>query len=189
MGIDCLIYLPGNVRAKDVADVIAVAFGAKPYKYVHSSSYGRDSWWTEVDGVRVEGYTSSAGLADIMIGKSNDAIICSYLYHFECGKGTDRLIMPRSTPESIAMGRRLIKFFGGKVISNDCSDKPKTWRAKHKSDSENQPDDGKPWERFQARKLALTPLTNSEIDECAKFASYGRWTDKDVIESIQPVKP
>lgn len=164
MGVDCKIYLPGNVRVRDVANVMGIAAGLKP------------SWhkkgWAEVPGVALKPTSlvemCSIELSGELVDKS-DKHFCGY--HFEGGRGASRLLSPRSTAFWIGVGRRLVNFFGGEMTYQDCDDGIDFFLPP-KSDAENKPEDGDEWDVFQKRVVAVVPLTLEELQGLNELAAY-----------------
>jgi len=107
----------------------------------------------------------------------------TWFYHFEfgcewfprhgAGAGPDgsRGIMPRSTPLALAVGRALVKFFGGALAYSDC-DSTINVRKPWRSPSEVCPGDGEEWYTFQARKAAVKPLTMADLERERPNANY-----------------
>lgn len=166
MGVDCLIQLPGNVRVKDVANILAILDGVPVVKYVHESG----SYWAQV-AAKAEGLPEIAGCARITwTGPSGPRHV---LYHFEPdGNIGGRLLMPRSTAWWIAAGTRLVQFFGGDLVYNDCGDQTPDISCTPQSNKKNCPSNGKAWNNFQDRLLAMTPLSEREIADAQRHASY-----------------
>jgi hypothetical protein len=178
MGVDTCIYLEGDVKVQDVAEVIGIFAGLKPYRYDHDDAWGnKDCWWTKVDGVEVKaGIVSCAEI--IITAPEGETLVDGeeshwVLYHFEPSDKESymRLVMPRSTPFWIAVGKKLVKFFGGKMDYNDCDEKRVDYRAK-KPRRVNCPQDGKEWEDFQTEMLNLKPVTVADLKAAQKYAAY-----------------
>ena len=94
-------------------------------------------------------------------------------YHFEGEEsGYRRCLMPRSRAEWIALGRRLADFFGGKVDYDDSDGVGYDYEVPPRTDTENCPEDGRPWKALQARIHALAPLSKAEIQACQDSATY-----------------
>jgi hypothetical protein len=173
MGVDIRILLPANVRVDDVAKVLAILDGVPAKKrqlgnwWLQPPCQG-ESYCADVD-VDVAGAEKIPSCAHIdWTGASGKRL---WLYHFESDNGW-RLLMPRATAWNIAAGRRLIRFFGGKLDYNDCDSTSWNEIVHAKSSTVNAPNDGKPWHNLQDRLLALTPLTQEEIESADKVASY-----------------
>lgn len=166
MGSDCLIQLPGNVRVKDVANILAILDGVPAMKYVHSSGV----YWAQV-AAKAEGIPEIAGCARITwTGLSGPRHV---LYHFEPDVNIGgRLLMPRSTAWWIAAGTRLVQFFGGNLVYNDCGDQTPDISWTPQSNWKNCPSSGKAWDDFQDRLLSMKPLTDQEIQDVQKHAVY-----------------
>ena len=169
MGVDCNINLPGNVRVNDVADLIGIAAGLPARK--HDLDY-KGAWTVRVDGVKVEN-ACVVGLVDInlsgkMIDGQKDHTV---FYHFEDDGSSGRCLLPRSTAFWIAVGRKLIDFFGGALVYQDC-DGNEDYVKPANPDNINCPQDGEDWQNFQQRMLDVQPITKEELLECDEFAAY-----------------
>lgn len=174
MGVDCQITLPRNVSVRDVADVIGALLGCpKKTSKLRENDAEDEAWYCHTEGVSVIGNERlpeccSIELVGATVGPS-ERHLC---YHFEWkGDGT-RGLMPRSTALNIAMARGLADFFGGIVDYADWDDKYEDYTVPFKSQEENNPQDGDPWQAFQQRKLDVQPLTKQQIDECEQWAEY-----------------
>jgi hypothetical protein len=173
MGVDARIRLPANVRLGEVAECIGVLLGLKPRK--EPLQHCRDgAWAVRVDGVTVTGNVTMPTCADInivgaTIGENSKRW---FLYHFEGSPNGERLIIPRSTALNIAMGRRLVEFFGGEMDYSNCDNIDCDYRIEPKGEDENHPEDGEPWQNLQERILNLPPLTEAEVAEWQEVAAY-----------------
>lgn len=169
MGIDCKIRLPEDVRVRDVADVVALLAG-RPFRWVEQAG-GR---WIEVDAVEVRSLGDVlVECAEILIAEGPGVVRekLRVLYHFEPSEG-GRLLMPRATAAWVAVGRRLVEFFGGSVDYNDCDGIQEDYRARPPRD-DNKPENGVEWNTFQAAKAAVVPLTEAEVAAAVPLAAYG----------------
>src|SRR5581483_2411691 len=113
MGCDADAYLPTNVRIKDVARVIGLCFGGKPVWMTHPS-------YVEVLSVGVRN-TSSVDMAAIEVWQDK-VCIAEMHYHFESDSpyvGRRGVGLGSSNAARIALGVRLVDFFGGTVVFND----------------------------------------------------------------------
>ncbi len=162
MGIDCRIILPGNVRIRDVSDVMGAAAGLRPEQYQIDGK----GIFMRVPGVVVSGY-GTQGLETCARITFLDHEV---MYHFEY-RGGCRLLIPRSTPFWLAIGYRLVEFFGGELIAMDCDDKV-VFSRPARDDSWNHAEDGEPWARLQKRKLEVRPLDAEELDTAKSLAAY-----------------
>lgn len=168
MGVDTLIFLPNDVRVRDVGDVIGILLGLP-------ASQQQEKWgrYTEVEGVKVEGIKEMPECCHIILkgkmidGEENER----FLFHMECSDSNRKLIMPRSYPLVIALGLKLCEFFGGEVHYQDCEDEKPNKMFK-KSRKYNNPDDGKDWQSFEDEKFKIKPLTKKDINNARKFACY-----------------
>ena len=160
MGINVKCYLAAGTRLRDVAMVAAALLGNKA---VHSPIAGSDGIFARVEGVLPFERTSSVEMVYMILklDKNNPAaaeIIKSdgnpyhLSYHYEAGP----------------LG--VVKFFGGKVLYNDCAAKSPTLRRKPRPDihAEDNPD----WDHFQRRILAVKPLTAADVAKYEKYSGY-----------------
>jgi hypothetical protein len=93
-------------------------------------------------------------------------------YHFEtdCGKG--RLLNVRSRAIWLAVGNRLIDFFGGSIDYQDCDEIDVDVKKPWKGVALNCPSDGKEWYAFQQRILDIKPITVKEWRGYDAAAAY-----------------
>lgn len=168
MSVNCVIYLPPAARLTDVSKVIAILDGCPATKYIHSKEGDdREVWWTNVPDVKTQD-AHTPECAQILWttnGKKR-----SMLYHFELGKKGEHGITPGSTGWAIALGKRLVDFFGGYVDFNDCDEIEVDYKKRAKWDIHGE--DGPEWDHLQSRMLALKPLTKEEIQEATKVSGY-----------------
>lgn len=160
MGVDCRINLPDNVSVRNVASVIGRLAGLPVERFQHDQR----TWWAKVAGVKVE--TTSVPEM-VMIRWENRHTT----YHFEYEPG-GRLLLPRCTAFWIAIGNRLVDFFGGRVDWNDSDATDWDYEVLDKGREANNPQDGEPWYDLQKRLMALKPLTHDEIKAMKPHAAY-----------------
>lgn len=172
MGVNVKCYLAAGTRLRDVAMVAAALLGNKA---AHSPISGSDSIFARVDGVLPFERTSMV----LKLDKNNPAaaaIIKSdgnpyhLSYHYEAGPLGETLLIPACTAAKIALCVGLVKFFGGKVLYNDCAAKSPTLRCKPRPDihAEDNPD----WDHLQRRILAVKPLTAADVAKYEKYSGY-----------------
>ena len=169
MGVDCRIMLPDRVRVRDVAEVMGALTGLPVGKRFFDKNNEVQGWAAHVDGVIVRPSNTSS-LCEIQWTTPDNATHF-VLYFFELSEVVGRLMMPRSTAFWIAVGKRLVIFFGGELDYNDCDNKDVDYRRKRRTDC--MPSDGKPWYRFQERILKIVPITEAEYANAAKHSAYG----------------
>jgi len=175
MGCDCLIKLPGDVRLRDVANVLGLLAGCESVTIAsdHGTEYKR------LPSVEVKSsHDMLPECARIVITRNietKDGDTAYVLYHFEPsdanGETYGRLLMPPSTAWWIAAGRRLVDFFGGEVVSNDCADRP-TRYVRRKPRRRNNPEGGAAWRKLYAEIWAVAPVTQAEVDDARTVAVY-----------------
>lgn len=169
MGCDCRVMLPQNVRCGDVADVCGMLLGLEKWKMELSGG----SWSVRVRGVSFSTMQSIPGMVAIHLqGCTIGEPIRQLFFHYETDGDFFSLGGFRSRAVSIAMSRKLIRFFGGVVDANDCDDNERDFEWKFQSRKHNSPQDGKEWDDFQQRKWNVKPLTKAEINRCEKLAAY-----------------
>ena len=169
MGVNTYITLPGDVRLRDVADVIGICAGLKP-KWTTLSGGARA---VSVDGVSTRSCDAVPECAEIdLVGRMIDGErMHNVMFHFEFGEGTDKGLLPRATPFWIAIGVRLVNFFGGEIDFADCDDDGRD-HAALKPRATNRPSDGEPWQEMENAMYAVTPITETEYRAALQFAAY-----------------
>jgi hypothetical protein len=80
--------------------------------------------------------------------------------------------MPRSTPFWIAVGKRLVQFFGGEIDYQDCDEIDVDFARPSKSLKINDPQDDDEWDTFQRRLFRLKPLMVEDIKDADQYAAY-----------------
>jgi len=168
MGVNTLIFLSGDVRVQDVADVMGVLLGLP-------ASQETFHWGTPTDvkGVKVQGIKEIPECCHIILegkmisGEENER----FLFHMECSNPKHKLISPRSSPLAIALGLRMCEFFGGEIHYQDCED-DKPNRVFKKPRKNNRPEDGRVWQWFEYEKFRLKPLAKKDIINAKRFACY-----------------
>lgn len=153
MGCSTYIYLPGNVRVRDVASVMGAIMGC-PKRFENFSS-GSDGY-TKVDNVEVE----STGCPELAYIKIKNRVA---YYHFETFEDNKRLVSTNSTSFWNVVGRRLVDFFGGYVDYNDCDETEVDYVVASKPISVNAPSDGDEWYVLQDRILNITPIHKDDF--------------------------
>ncbi len=85
-------------------------------------------------------------------------------------------VSPSSTPLWCAVGKRLVEFFGGYVVYNDCAEGRKNrYRRKGTSPKDrygHHPDNDRGWAKFQKALFALESLTPKEVRAMKRVAGY-----------------
>lgn len=171
MGVDAVVYLPADVRVKNVALVLGALTGHKIEKYTYNG-HGQSGYWAECKDVKVEVGFSFPELVYIILPHTNDPKGENHFvsYFFEDKRGY-KVLYPRSTPYWLAVSKKLVTFFGGTLDYQDCDDVAVDFKAR-KPRKSNSPENDKPWTDFHDAILALTPVTPDEIEEMRQFAAY-----------------
>ncbi len=144
MGTDCKIYLPGNVRVRDVANVVGIALGAE------AQWQGSDgATWVIVPDAAV--HPSMPEMSSI-VTRGRRAT-----YHFEVSRPNvgRREVMLGAGTDATRVARVLVDFFGGFADFNDCDETDRDYEQPDRPDAENCPEDGAEWDALQARIWAL----------------------------------
>jgi hypothetical protein len=162
MGINTKIFLPHSARLRDVSNVIGMLVGCP-----HTSNR-----FLVVDGVEIKGNPTMPECPIISIKpehfskdvfKARDGDPIYWLFHYET-ESDARLIAPGSNKFSIALGKRLVDFFGGWVDFNDCDSLHRDHEAPIPAFGVNSAEDGKPFWDLQKRMASVKPLTLKEIN-------------------------
>lgn len=175
MGVDCKILLPARARVRDVATALAMCVdvpatleplsGGSVYCRVDGITYSAPipdtPMWTDIK-------LPTARVKSTLFKKLLKEHGCTIGYDFEGPQGR-RLISGRSYALRLALGKRLVEFFGGILIPCDTNNKI-LLQVKERSDIDAT--SGKPWDRFQRRMFAITPLTIAELKEADNYAAY-----------------
>lgn len=164
MGVDTKIAVPPQVALRDFVVVTNRLLG------------GDTEWWDLGNGAHA---AVSNGLKAEPSMSMPECVTISgptawgkvwYLWHWEFGNMGYHGIMPRATPLSIALGRRLVDFFGGWVDYNDCDEHDRDYvRAARYTYT---PSDGEEWEQHQIAMRAVEPLTDEEVLASVADAVY-----------------
>lgn len=172
MGVDMRVYLPANVRVRNVAGVMGAYAGCPVSKDFFRCGGG--GWSAHADGVEVKS-ASLPEMVSIFIRTPmvDGETVHHCNYHFESEGGRiGRLMLPRSTAFWIALMTRVVDFFGGTIDYQDCDESECDYAVPEKTWQENSPSDGDEWYSFQNRVLAIVPITEDEWNAADKFAAY-----------------
>ena len=172
MGVNCNANLNGGATWKKVGQVACVLLGAR----THREPLGRDGWHLVVEGFGYGQFmvTSMPEYVDIPVDgdpdhpavlaiKNSDSIPYRLWYGLE-----NRSLCPKATAAKIALAEGITKFFGGKIVYNDATDKKRTFKSPADFTGENDA----AFYRYQTALENLKPLTQKDIDRCAKYAAY-----------------
>jgi hypothetical protein len=180
MSVNMRIYLPATVQLRDVADVIGIVSGLTPKKELFTPM--SRGWAARVDGIEFRDYPGTPEMVEIIVAKPHRALplvdgehVHSITYHFEAvdpnGRAC-RYLAPKSTAFWIAVGNRLLEFFGGVVDYNDSDliEIDKSERAK----PYNSHEDDRAFGTVQRKKMDLKPITCDEIMRYVKVSGYSK---------------
>jgi len=169
MSVNTNIFLPSDVRCLDVAKAVAVLAGLSP----SATDYG-----FTVAGLKIASLGDMPGptVRISLTGSMVDGEIEHQFYlSYESSDlpGHDRVISVASTAFWVAMGQRLIRFFGGALVYADCECqepgeyKIRTWPYPREVD-----DSG--CLELSSRIFKLKTLTDRELKSAADYAYYDR---------------
>lgn len=152
MVISAYIELPDNVQLRHVAEVVGRLMGG-------AAVTTRSTCSPEMAEIVWKGGTLKGWEEGVLY------------YHFE---GTTpelrRWMMPSSRAVWVAMGTRLVDFFGGRLTYRE--DQPGgVYELPAKRDEANCPEDDRAWEILQQRIMDEPPLTAKEIRVCKDLAA------------------
>lgn len=193
MGVDCRIQLPMDIPMEDVGDVIAALAGV--HSEVDSFSGGGDTVHRarsfDRDGLKYFPADHAPGMFDIVL-KNVDGLVDgeqehSVFFHHccnDCSNGKSyNLLSPPSTPFWCAVGKRLVKFFGGTVVFCDTGlEKGDNIFRRKRSCPVNRwgqiPDNGKLWQDYHDAIINMPKITEKELLEALESCAYKANFDK-----------
>ena len=170
MGVSTIIYLPPNVRIKDVCTAMGILSGGKiiKHKCINNS---KPFFYVETDNIKVEKSTSKYNdyfninitIKDENVLKMNECSgqgnRASAFWFFENERLPGwRYISFGCREYSEKLGKALVEFFGGKVDCDDCDDIKYDIEINPKPDSFNNHSENEDYDKFQIAISNLKPL-------------------------------
>lgn len=184
MGVDTKVYFPPTLRLNRLAIALA-ALHAIPLRKTRTSprlpreGRGGEQFYVYCDFVETNS-THTPTMVSIEFttpyGEKR-----GLFFHFEAdgqlksgGEGAGwRLLSLGSTARNVAIAKRLVGIFGGRVVYQDCGyknfSKPD---LKVKENPLNAANDGQPYFRMQKLLASIQPLTQAEVEASIKEAAY-----------------
>lgn len=168
MSIDCKIILPHTTRGEEIGEVVWIAAGL-PFKWEsHSHSGGT------FHSVRIaaEPVTPSKlpGLSWLRFkGSSVDDDDHQAVIHHDYWDG--KLVSARGTPFWIAIGIKLVDFFGGWIDYRDDDDSFNDYQKEPVFVEEH--DDKELFQAFHDALRAIKPITKEEFALAVPLSAYG----------------
>lgn len=144
MGTDCNIYLPGNVRVRDVANVVGIALGAE----AQWQGFNEPKWVIVPDAAV---HPSMPEMSSIITRGRR----VTYYYEVPRPNVGRRLVSLDTGPDATRVARVLVDFFGGYADFNDRDDTERDYEQPDRSDAENCSEGVAEWDAFQSRVWAL----------------------------------
>lgn len=162
----CRVYLPSKARIVDVADVLAILTWAKASK----SSITSKMFYTVVHSAIQLGSADFASTSVTISWKIyGDGKKVSKAYYFEMGDGFHGLVFS-ATDIGLALGKRLVDFFGGKCDYNDGDGIKCDYTRPVRNDLTAL--EGELYQCLQERKFKLKPITQKEVDDLRVKSFY-----------------
>ena len=165
MGVDAKIFLPPQVAVHYVAEAIAIAGGAQWEKSVLRD----DLEVVSVPSLELKP-SSVITLAEIRFHDSIRNQPHWIAYHFEFGGKGERGVMPRSHPYWLAVGKKVVDAFGGRIDYADCDDSSNDYEAPVRWPEGWE--DGPGYQALQAILRSITPVTDEDIRAMEEYAAY-----------------
>lgn len=169
MGVRTHIFLPSDVRCLDVAKAVALLAGPSP----SATDYGFAVRGLEIASLGdMPGPTVRIFLTGLMVDGEAE-----HQFYLSCESselpGHDRQISIASNAFWVAMGRKLIRFFGGALVYADCeSREPGEYKIRTWPYSREVDDSG--CLELSSRIFKLKPLTDRELKPAADYAYCDR---------------
>lgn len=209
MGTSTKIHLPHSAQSRKILEVIAKVLGMpseienlykeqapvgkfhtprKPKPIDPSLPSSEDNpWHLEFEGgineLKVISNSSSYDALShgSLIFKDITGHAYSWMLHNETEEENIRCINPGSHPVAVAVGLRLVKFFGGSVFYDDSRDgdapgakfRRSPGRAKYPPKTKEQTSNDR-WHQFQNVLRAEPMLTIKELEYAATLAAYSQ---------------
>jgi hypothetical protein len=159
----CHIYLPSNIKLLYVGAVIGRLLGCKAKLHCGTC---------QLRGVSYKVNSRWLGEVDITI-RPKPKVVYTFCLNYEPDAfSAYRLISAISNPLHLALGDRLVKFFGGMVFYDETTlrFRPPDIHILTKEDTENRPVLTPEFDRLQERIFFTNPLTPDEVKLFKKFA-------------------
>jgi hypothetical protein len=167
MGVDCKIFLPPQVAVDYVACAIAIAGGAKWENRVIGG--GQPFEVVEVPSLSVKA-GSVITLVDVSFRDDTRDVPHRIFYHFEFGTRGERGLMPRSHPYWLAVGKKVVDAFGGRLDYADCDDQYNDYEAPLRWPEDWESNAG--FEKLQDILRSITPVTDDDMRAMLDHSAY-----------------
>ena len=174
MGVNCRATLNEGADWRKVGQVASVLLGAK----MRRESLGKDGWLIVVEGFgygKFSPWISEPSYIDIHVCGDAETNAAAYQINQSDGMPYQmsynmerRSLYPKASAAKIALAEAIAKFFGGEFLYNDYNGRKRKFPTLKKFTGEREAE----YYRFQKALEALKPLTQADIDRCAKHAAY-----------------
>lgn len=188
MSIDTRIYLQAHATPKKVFEVLQKctgeefeyrSFDNKHFDSSKPSDYN-NQWHLKAkanqNNIEVELDYVSFSFVD-PVGNNYNCLYHLYVEDDDNSFNNEKVLSPKSHPVWIALGRRLVDFFGGKLIYADCGDHedPENWyvnkKPKFGAKEQGQSGDDR-WYQYHNALNTENLLTSKEILDVVPLSAY-----------------
>lgn len=175
MSVSAIIHLPHEVKVRDVADAMGVLAGL-PIIQKKINHYS----FKQTEGVYFSGHVYAVPqcvFIDLFGEMVDGSSWHRAVYSFEPeDEENSKSLKVNSTPFWLAVGHRLIQFFGGRMVCQDWGSSPKIFRY--------------PTPTSQGDIFSLDPISAIELDNMAPFAAYSggkpnRLSEVEITETMK----
>jgi len=181
MGCDSNLELPCDVRAGQFAKVLGIVAGL-PFKL---EPLGESGIAIRVDGAEAEP-TGIEGMTEVTLqapkgmslvdGEEHHSCTFHYSSRTDDRKGICSCVIGRSTPFWGAALEKAARWFGGRVVYNDCGSgrgNSKTFKRGCPTDKHGLvPDDGEAWNEYHRRLAKMADVSEEDMRRVAKRTAY-----------------
>ncbi len=165
------IFLPSDVRVQDMADAIGLLLGLKAH-YKKSTDTGKPE--AHVDGVHMTPSVPDPPFAILEFRSVKpemvDGLGSHHVFFKVVNPSRELVLEPMSTPTWVAVGQRLVDFFGGWMFYRTDRRRVHPNYRKPKPRPSNSPKDEQATLDFMAALYSLAPITSEDIMRAGAFA-------------------
>lgn len=176
MGVNCYVTLNPKADWRTVGTVAAILLGDKAEKKPLGTDGSFHTQAATFGFGKAQVIELQPEYLNILLALNDKNPVAKLINKSDGYQGSYRLwyglesktLYPKATAAKIALAEGICKFFGGKIVYNDCTDKKRTFPAPSYIGAS----DAKPWERLHQALFDLAPLTDADLKRCAKHAAY-----------------
>jgi hypothetical protein len=183
MGSNCDVYLPPDVEPDKVARLAGILAGLKATQQDIGRG-GDPTILTEVEGAGTKTCGISGMDAITLRAPDGLTLVDGETNHFAsfhyCSRYNGRIynkLYPTSNVFWCALSKRLVQWFGGVLIYNDCGylKGKNVFRSKRHCPVDRHgllSEDGPSWQKYQDALLKVKPLTMLDIEAANEVSGY-----------------